>query len=57
MGQLIRTHAARLDADLGDHLLGGFCFDQRGEAAVVELAADSRKSMRSFKEIICVDIF
>src|SRR6516225_5723716 len=35
-------HSARLGADLGDHLLGGFCFDQRGEAAVVELAADLR---------------
>jgi len=42
MGQLIRNHAARLGANLGDHLLGGFRLDQHGEAAVVELAADLR---------------
>src|SRR6516165_7281130 len=35
-------HAARLGADLGDHLFGGFRLDQHGEAVVVELAADLR---------------
>jgi hypothetical protein len=39
-GQLIQ--AARFGADLSDHLFGGFCLDQHGDAAVVEFAADLR---------------
>jgi hypothetical protein len=50
-------HAARLGADLGDHLLGGFRFDQCGKAAVVELAADLRDREAAGRSVLSLPIF